>query len=233
MPSIGDNLKALRNIRGLSQNDVAEALKVTRQTISSYETGRTEPDLETLKGLAELYNVDLHDVLYGESRMQGKINFIRRTACVISVVLLLALLLRSAIFLVNNKFYVVRDGTSITSENRQLIAKRFAQINVAENIAKVGVAVFSIGCLLLLYPLIAISKESSPKKLLAWLVGLIPAMFAVTIPFMLNDDLYGKWDYLLPLLRVLPPIILLLLVITITFAVRKLRRKGTRERSSS
>ncbi len=229
MPSIGDNLKALRNIRGLSQNDVAEALKATRQTISSYETGRTEPDLETLKGLAELYNVDLHDVLYGESRMQGKINFIRRTACVISVVLLLALLLRSAIFLVNNKFYVVRDGTSITSENRQLIEKRFAQFNVAENIAKVGVAVFSIGCLLLLYPLIAISKEYFPKKLLAWLLGLIPAMLVITVPFILNDKVYRTIDYFLPVLNVLPSIILLLLVITVAFAVRKLKRKGTSE----
>lgn len=39
----------------LSQREVAEKLKISKSTIASYESGRTEPDLETLGKLAKLY----------------------------------------------------------------------------------------------------------------------------------------------------------------------------------
>lgn len=39
----------------LSQREVADKLKISKSTIASYESGRTEPDLETLGKLAQLY----------------------------------------------------------------------------------------------------------------------------------------------------------------------------------
>ena len=39
MRDIGKNIRALRARRGLSQDQLAEALHVTRQTVSNYETG--------------------------------------------------------------------------------------------------------------------------------------------------------------------------------------------------
>lgn len=39
----------------LSQREAAARLKISKSTIASYETGRTEPDLETLGKLARLY----------------------------------------------------------------------------------------------------------------------------------------------------------------------------------
>ena len=59
VPAICDNLKQLRTARGLTQAEVAQRLGVTRQTISSYESGRTMPDLETLKQLADILGCDL------------------------------------------------------------------------------------------------------------------------------------------------------------------------------
>lgn len=44
-----------RKENNLSQRDVAEKLKISKSTIASYESGRTEPDLETLGKLAKLY----------------------------------------------------------------------------------------------------------------------------------------------------------------------------------
>ena len=158
MPAIRDNLKALRIISGLSQNEVAEALNVTRQTISSYETGRTEPDLETLKRLAELYNADIHDVLYGGNRLQRKITSLRWAAFSISAVLLLSLLIHSALLLINNTLFVIEDGTIITSENISFIKNRIALRNAADTIARIGTGVFSVSCLVLLYPLITIKN---------------------------------------------------------------------------
>lgn len=65
MNSFDKNLKRLRNQRNLKQEDLAERINVTRQTISGWETGRRQPDLDTLKKLAEVLDVDVHELIYG------------------------------------------------------------------------------------------------------------------------------------------------------------------------
>ena len=52
MNTFEKNLKRLRSQRNLKQEDLAEQLSVTRQTVSGWETGRRQPDLDTLKKLA-------------------------------------------------------------------------------------------------------------------------------------------------------------------------------------
>jgi len=61
MPAIYDNLHLLRQAKGMTQQQVAEAIAVTRQTVSGYEQGRTRPDLETLGRLARLFDADLEE----------------------------------------------------------------------------------------------------------------------------------------------------------------------------
>ena len=63
--SIAKNLKECRLAANMSQEQVAEQLFVTRQTVSGWETGRTQPDLETLGKLTALYGVGLDRVIYG------------------------------------------------------------------------------------------------------------------------------------------------------------------------
>ena len=53
MNTFPNNLKRLRKASGLKQEELAERLNVTRQTVSGWETGRRQPDLDTLKLLAE------------------------------------------------------------------------------------------------------------------------------------------------------------------------------------
>lgn len=48
-------LRSAREENKLSQYKVAELLKIKQPTIASYESGRTEPDIETLGKLAVLY----------------------------------------------------------------------------------------------------------------------------------------------------------------------------------
>lgn len=52
---IKDKLKAKRQEAGLTQKELAEILHVSRQTVSSWEVGRTYPDLEILVAISELY----------------------------------------------------------------------------------------------------------------------------------------------------------------------------------
>ena len=50
-------LKKARNETGFTQREVTEELNIPQSTIANYETGRTEPDIETLGILAEFYQV--------------------------------------------------------------------------------------------------------------------------------------------------------------------------------
>jgi transcriptional regulator with XRE-family HTH domain len=61
--SIGANVKTLRERRGLSQEQLAEAVDRTWQAISHIETGKTLPPLTTLAALAKALRVPLGDLL--------------------------------------------------------------------------------------------------------------------------------------------------------------------------
>ena len=63
--SLGEALKAYRQNCGMTQEYVAEALGVSRQAVSKWETGAAEPSTSNLLALAKLYGVDPGDLLRG------------------------------------------------------------------------------------------------------------------------------------------------------------------------
>lgn len=65
MNAVGSHIRKLRKKRGLSQEALGEKLKVTRQAISQWERGNTQPDLDMLTRIAEILEVDIHEVIYG------------------------------------------------------------------------------------------------------------------------------------------------------------------------
>ena len=58
-----DVLLQLRTEKGLSQEQLAERVFVTRQAVSRWETGETTPNTETLKLLSNLYDVSINTLL--------------------------------------------------------------------------------------------------------------------------------------------------------------------------
>ena len=58
-----DIIAELRAKKGLSQEDVAERVFVTRQAVSRWETGETTPNVETLKLLSGLFDVSINTLL--------------------------------------------------------------------------------------------------------------------------------------------------------------------------
>ena len=61
---LGKRLKEFRNRQGMTQDDLAERLYVTRQTISSWERGNSFPSLDMLERLASVLDTDLDHFLY-------------------------------------------------------------------------------------------------------------------------------------------------------------------------
>ena len=63
-----DNLVQLRKFRNMTQEDIAEMVGVSRQTIAKWEAGETAPDLEKARILAEVLEVSLDDLTNYEPR---------------------------------------------------------------------------------------------------------------------------------------------------------------------
>lgn len=58
-----DNLIALRKMNNMSQEELADKINVSRQTVSKYETGESVPDIEKSKVIAEVFGVSLDDLV--------------------------------------------------------------------------------------------------------------------------------------------------------------------------
>ena len=74
LQKIGTFLKELRKEKGFTQEQLAETLNVSRRTVSRWETGNNMPDLDLLMEIADLYEVDLREMLNGERKSEDKMN---------------------------------------------------------------------------------------------------------------------------------------------------------------
>ena len=58
----GENLIRLRKLRQMTQEDVAEAVGVSRQAVAKWESGESAPDIDKCRLIAELFEVSLDDL---------------------------------------------------------------------------------------------------------------------------------------------------------------------------
>lgn len=68
---LGEKLKKLRKARGLSQEQLADQLKVSRQAISKWELGESTPDTGNLVALRDYFGVSI-DYLLKNQNLQHK-----------------------------------------------------------------------------------------------------------------------------------------------------------------
>lgn len=61
-----EKLKELRSIRGLTQEELAEALLVSRTAISKWESGRGYPSIDSLREISSFFSVTIDELLSGE-----------------------------------------------------------------------------------------------------------------------------------------------------------------------
>ena len=66
--TIGANLKKCRMAQGLTQEDLAQRLHVTRQTVSSWERNNSHPDLDQLAAIAAALDTEVTVLLYGPEK---------------------------------------------------------------------------------------------------------------------------------------------------------------------
>lgn len=66
--ALGEKLLELRKLKGLSQEEVADKLGVTRQTISKWETDQTTPDFDKIIPICELFGITADELLTGNKK---------------------------------------------------------------------------------------------------------------------------------------------------------------------
>lgn len=66
--SVSGNIKRLRTQNNMTQEELAEKMFVSRQTVSSWETDRNRPDVDTLTSLAAVFETDVNDLIYGSPK---------------------------------------------------------------------------------------------------------------------------------------------------------------------
>lgn len=112
---IGKKLKVARINSGLTQEQVAEDIKVTRQTISNWENERSYPDIMNVIDLSNLYSLSLDDLLKGDDKMiehlEENTNIVKSNrkliAAIMINVLLVILLVAFNMFLRDNQYYLI------------------------------------------------------------------------------------------------------------------------------
>lgn len=75
--SLGEKLLKLRKKKGLSQEEVADILHVTRQTISKWETDQSMPDFDKVVPICNLYEISTEELFYDEVSTPREVEEVR------------------------------------------------------------------------------------------------------------------------------------------------------------
>lgn len=72
---LGDRIKILRNEQGVTQEQLADYLNISRSSVKGYENSGVEPSLNVLIGIADVFNISL-DYLLGRTEEKHNINLL-------------------------------------------------------------------------------------------------------------------------------------------------------------
>jgi len=92
MRDIGKNIKDLRVARNMKQDQLAEKLFVTRQTVSNYENGKSRPDIDTIIKLSEVLDCDVDNILYGTAKTNNSEKIKFAVGCALSLAVIIIIL---------------------------------------------------------------------------------------------------------------------------------------------
>ena len=112
---IGKKLKDARIKSRLTQEEIAEKLNVSRQTISNWENEKSYPDIISVIELSSLYSISLDDLLKGDEEMKKHLeestNVVKSNQKLFGVILLniviVILLIALGMFLPNKSYYLI------------------------------------------------------------------------------------------------------------------------------
>ena len=71
MIKISKNLKKFRKLNNLTQEQLAEKMNLTRQAISNWENDKSQPDVQSIERLSEIFGISVEEMIYGDAKRVG------------------------------------------------------------------------------------------------------------------------------------------------------------------
>ena len=71
MIKISKNLKKFRKLSNLTQEQLAERMNLTRQAISNWENDKSQPDIQSIEKLSEVFGISVEEMIYGDTKKVG------------------------------------------------------------------------------------------------------------------------------------------------------------------
>ena len=93
MSDVAKNIRKYRAQRALTQEGLAEKLHVTRQTVSNWETGKNQPDLDMLEAISQALEVEVSALFGGKGEEEAYPRFQRGAVLRVAVLVFFTLLL--------------------------------------------------------------------------------------------------------------------------------------------
>lgn len=146
---LANNLKYYREKAGFTQEQVANELRITRQSISRWENGKSYPDLDNLVLISELYQVSIDHLIKENEELFKKIDQNAQE--------------------IQDKKQKLRE---IEQEVLQITSKEKDESLLLLLLAAVSSLIFPLGLLMIGFVLIRNKRQNRFYKLI-WLVGLI------------------------------------------------------------
>lgn len=196
MAKINETLRQLRIDRGMTQEEVAEQVGLTRQAVSSYESGRTQPGVDILQRLADIYEVELTDIIYGRSKTLRLYHALKITAIVMAAVVLVAQLLTAVLMWTANRFFSLEPGAMSDAETLIWIS-RSKLMDAWGSVESFYYNLFPLFCVAILVLLLCQRRPITIKSRLFCALGFAAASMGVTLPWALTDSFYPLVNYLI------------------------------------
>ncbi len=131
---IGKFISSKRKENNMSQSDLASILNVTNQAVSKWENGRGIPDIEMLKKLSEVFNINIEEILSGEENRRDN----RKKFFYFGIFFLVIVLLVGLVLFLNNEhedFYfssLATDNDSFSIKGVMAYSKDKKSIYISE-----------------------------------------------------------------------------------------------------
>lgn len=149
MTGIPENLKQLRLKNNFTQEEVAQKIGLTRQAVSSYESGRTQPGIDMLMHFAEIYGVEIEEILYGQEKANKEKKRMKAAAICVTCLWLLCRIARVCLLIIADTFFHIEEG-QITNEMMAAVEMHFKLSDWATSFETASIGVVSLGFLILL-----------------------------------------------------------------------------------
>ena len=145
---LSDNIKNYRKESNMSQDDLAEKLGVSRQSISLWETGQTQPTIDNIIALAKIFNIS-SDMLLGSSDIVNisqdkepknqkpenqKTKDKRKTGLTLTIIIAVAVIIGAVILVVSlMSNHLKKPDSDNATANNTVIQSENSYINSASN----------------------------------------------------------------------------------------------------